>query len=140
MKIFWRIILALGIIIALVVAYFLVFVYFKPHVNYLKAEVDIEIAGEQLYREFVDDPLQAAKTYNGKVLLVEGVVENIDYLDDMTIAVMIYDDGFFGKEGIRFTLLEGQEKYLLTGRLNRLKGYCTGFTGADVILEHASVP
>jgi len=140
MKIFWRILLALGIIIVLVIAYFLVFVYFKPHVDYLKAEVEIEVAGEQLYRDYVNNPLQAAQTYNGKVLLVEGIIDDIEEPEDMTIAVMIFEDGFFGTEGIRFTMLEGQEEYLVTGRLIQVKGYCTGFTGADVILEHASVP
>ncbi len=140
MKIFWRILLALGIIVVLVIAYFLVFVYFKPHVDYLKADVEIEITGEQLYYEFVSDPLQAAQTYNGKVLLVEGIIDEIEEPEDMTIAVMVYEDGFFGREGIRFTMLEGQEGYLFTGRLIQVKGYCTGFTGADVILEHASVP
>ena len=139
MKTFRRILLAVIVVAVLAIAYVLVFVYYKPHVNYLKAAAEVEVTGEQLFRDFVNDPSKAAGLYNGKVLLVEGTVDEIEEAGDMVIAVMIFDDGFFGAEGVRFTMLEGQEKFLVTGQPMHLKGYCTGFTGADVIIEHASV-
>lgn len=140
MKIFWRVILALVAIVVLAIAYFVIFVYYKPHVNYLKAEVEIEVTGEKLYNDFIIDPLEAAKVYNGKVLLVEAVLDEIEEPEDMIVAVMILDDGFFGPEGLRFTMLKGQEAYISVGQPLQIKGFCTGFTGADVIIEHASVP
>lgn len=139
MKIFLRILLVIGVIVALGIAYFLIFHYFKPHVDYAKAKPDIEVTGEVLYSAFVSDALRAAAVYNGKVLLVEGIVDALEQSDDLNVAVMIYDDGFFGPEGVRFTLLEGQEEKVVAGENLFLKGFCTGFTGSDVIIEHASV-
>lgn len=140
MKIFWRVVLGLLAVVVLVVAYFLVFVYFKPHVDYLKAEVEVVVSGEQLFHDFVSDPAGAAATYNGRVLLVEGVVDQVEEEEGLVVAVMVFDDGFFGQEGVRFTMLEGQQGKVAAGRHMQIKGFCTGYTGADVILENASVP
>lgn len=138
-KLIFRSLMALGIIIILAIAYFFIFVYFKPHVDYLKTEHEIEVSGQQLYNDFVSDHMQAARKYSGKVLLVNGIIDDLELVDDMQIAVMIFDDGFFGPEGVRFSLLEGQAAKIVPGTNMYLKGFCTGYTGSDVIIEHASV-
>ncbi len=138
-KIIIRTGLAILIIAILAIAYFLIFVYFKPHVDYLKEAPDIEISAEQLFYHYVEDQNEAASLYSGLILLVEGVVDDIEYYDDMVVAVMTFEEGFFGPEGVRFTLLDGQEEYISIGDNTFIKGFCTGYTGADVIIEHASV-
>lgn len=140
-KIILRSLLALVAVVVLAIAYFIIFVYFKPHVDYLKAEPEIEISGEQLFNAFATDNIGALRKYNGKVLLVNGVVDTLEYpADDLQIAVMIFrEDEFWGNEGIRFSLLKGQAERVVVGREISLKGLCTGYTGSDVIIEHASV-
>lgn len=138
-KLILRIVLALAVVVVLAIAYFFIFVYFKPHVDYLKAEPEIEISGEQLFNDFVTNHIDASRKYSGKVLLVNGIIDDLEIVDDMKIAVMIFDDGFFGPEGVRFSLLEGQANQIVVGNEMWLKGFCTGYTGADVVLEHASV-
>ena len=139
MKIFKRTLLALFVLIVLGVLYFVIFIYFKPHVDYLKKDADIEIVGETLFMEFESNQLEASKRFNGKVLLVEGVIDSIEKEGDLEIAVMVFGDGFFGEEGIRFTMLENQIHKLTVGEWAAIKGFCSGFTGSDVIIEHASV-
>lgn len=128
-------------VIILAIAYFIIFVYFKPHVDYCKAEHDVEIGGEQLYNAFVNDDIDALRTYNGKVLLVHGVVDALETPEeDLQIAVMFfYEDEFWGNEGVRFSLLEGEAEHIAVGSEMWLKGLCTGFTGHDVIIEHVCV-
>lgn len=139
MKIFKRTLLALLVLIVLAVLYFIIFVYHKPHVDYLVAEVEKEVVAKDLYHDFVNNQLEANKKYNGKVLLVTGVVNEIEITEELEIAIMIFGDGFFGDEGIRFTMLEGQIEKVVKDVPIALKGFCTGFTGTDVIIEHASV-
>ena len=130
--------IALSFAILLFIAFYLL-VYNKPHVDYIKAEVDIEVSGEKLFMDFKRDALSAAKKYNGKVLLVSGKVNYIENEDDLNIAVMVFDEGFFGDEGVRLNLQKGQEKSLKIGGSNKIKGFCAGYTEADVIIEHASI-
>jgi DNA/RNA endonuclease YhcR with UshA esterase domain len=139
MKTFLKIILILFAILLIAALSFYFFVYNKPHVDYLQSEVEIEIHATELFLEYVSNPLAAAKKYNGKVLLVTGTVNQIEQADELMIAVMVLDDGFFGPEGVRFSLLEKQKEKIKIGELISLKGFCTGYTGSDVILEHVSV-
>lgn len=144
-KIFLRVLVTLVILLVLAIAYFVVFVYYKPHVDYARAEPEMEISAERLFHDFLEDPVEAYRLYGGKVLLVDGVVDDIERADDMVIAVMLFEEGFFGPEGVRFTMLEGHQEHLVIGRHMQIKGLCTGYTGddewgGDVLIEHASVP
>ena len=139
MKAILKILLILLAIIVIAALCFYFFVYNKPHVDYSKSDADIEIKAEELFSEYVKNPLAAAKKYNGKVLMVSGTVDAIEQADELTIAVMILDEGFFGPEGVRFSLLENQVDLIDIGKPVNLKGLCTGYTEADVVLEHASI-
>ncbi len=141
----WKIIL---LIIALtgIAAAFLVyfFIYSKPHRDYERAEPDLEIAAEDLYRAFIKDEQNAEKTFNGKVLLIHGTLSGVEQVaDDMVIAYFVFEEGFFGGEGVRCTMLENHHEKALqmeAGHEVVIKGLCTGFTGTDVIMEHCSFP
>lgn len=139
MKTILKILLILLAIIVIAALCFYFFVYNKPHVDYSKSDVEIEIKAEELFSDFVKNPLAAAKRYNGKVLMVSGTVDAIEQAGELTIAVMIMDEGFFGPEGVRFSLLENQANLIEVGKYVNLKGLCTGYTEADVVLEHVSV-
>jgi hypothetical protein len=137
----WVLRIFIGILVLIVTAGLLFYfiVYNKPHVDYSIHDADVEIKAEELYKEYVKNPLAAAKKYNGKVLIVTGEVSHIETSDDMVIAVMVFDEGFFGPEGIRFTLLADQQDKVSVESKNSIKGFCSGYSGSDVIIEHASV-
>jgi len=118
------------------------FVYNKPHTNYEKAKAEYSLDAEQLYNEFIQNQDVAQEKYNGKVLSIEGVLSDIEQNEAMLILVFAFQDGLFGPEGLRVTMLPTHHEQALNlkaGDTVRLKGYCTGFTGSDVILEHGSI-
>jgi hypothetical protein len=139
----WKIIIAgialLGIIMALIVYFF---IYNKPHRDYEKAKPEFELKDEELYTDFVTNEATASDKYNGKILLLTGEVAFVEQVDEMVIVAFVFDEGLFGEEGVRCTMLESQHSRALelnTGQSVHIKGLCTGFTGSDVVLEHCSI-
>ena len=119
------------------------FVYNKPHTDYEKAAPDYRITGQQLFHEFTDNATLAQQAYNGKVLEVSGTVTSVENPDSLTIVVFALNEGLFGDEGIRFTMLEAYHKdanALHPGDAITIKGYCTGYNDTDIILEKCSFP
>lgn len=118
------------------------FIYNKPHVNYEKAAAEHSLTGQQLFLQFRDSRAVAEQSYNGKVLEVEGLVSSVETPDSLTIVVFVLDEGMFGEEGIRFTMLDAHSeraRSLNPGEVVTIKGYCTGYNETDVILEKCSI-
>jgi hypothetical protein len=118
-----------------------VFVYNKPHPDYLKKKPDLELTAAELFKAFRTDEVKAGKTYNGKMLAVSGFLDDVEKVGDQMIAFFILDDGLFGREGVRITMLQEQEDALFdkVGMQSTIKGFCAGFNEPDVVLLHGSV-
>lgn len=123
-----------------------IFVYFflfnKPHTDYSKAEADFEMRAVAVFEEFRTNPELASGKYNGKVLSLTGELTAVEQPDSLTIAVFSYEEGMFGSEGVRFTMLPeyaGSVVAVAPGSTITLKGLCTGYNETDVIMEHCSV-
>ena len=132
-------ILAIVGILALTYGWF--FVYNKPHKNYEKAQADFKISAEECYNTYASGDADASR-YLDKVLQIEGIPTSIENNDSSVVVVFAYNSGMFGDEGIRCTMLENYKQS--TVQLNptdmvRIKGYCSGYNGTDVILEHCSI-
>ncbi len=138
----WQLILLALVLTGIAAAaavYFLV--YNKPHPDYEKAAPEHVVSAEALYLSFVDDETAANNKFTGKVVAIDGQVAEVEQLDDLVIVSFVFEEGFFGGEGVRCTMLEGHHSRaldLLPGDDVAIKGLCTGFTGSDVILEHCS--
>ncbi len=129
----------LGIIAATAVYFF---VYNKPHTNFERAKPDFTISAENLYKAFIYDHVAAEKEYNARVIQITGILNDLEFTDDRVFAIFAFGDGMFGPEGIRCTLLDNHNSALSDGDIGKdvtIKGFCSGFTGTDVILEHCSV-
>lgn len=126
-------------IIAAVLGY--VFIYNKPHRNFEKADADFILEGKELYRQFKNSSQQAAMRYNGKVVEITGLLNRIETPDSLTVAVFVFDEGMFGDEGIRCTMLPNYAADMrrYEGDTVTMKGYCTGYNESDVIMESCSV-
>ena len=96
----------------------------------------------QLFSEYRNNRTSAEQTYNGKVLEITGDLSYTEQADSLIIAVFAIEEGMFGDEGIRCTMLPGHQektKTLEPGINVTLKGYCTGYNETDIILEKCSI-
>lgn len=127
-------------IVAAVAGYF--FVYNKPHTNYEKMDADFSLAASDLFNEFKTNKAVAEPKYNGKVVEIMGTLTKVEEADSLVIAVFVFDQGMFGDEGIRSTMLPNHKEQLKNTELGsqiKLKGYLTGYNDTDVILEKCSI-
>lgn len=117
------------------------FVYNKPHKNYEKATPDYGLTIHELFWEYRDGKQDAEQKYNGKVIVVAGKLDKVETIENLTIAVFSLEEGMFGDEGIRCTMLPKYADNIIsyTGKNIKIKGYCTGYNDTDVILEKCSI-
>jgi hypothetical protein len=117
------------------------FIYNKPHKDYEKAKPDFELSVNDLFNQYLNNRTDAESMYNGKVLELTGTLDRVETPGTLTIAVFSMQEGMFGDEGVRCTMLphhaDGLNNYL--GKAITLKGYCTGYNETDVILEKCSI-
>lgn len=142
MKIWLKILLILFVIglVAAVLVY--VFVYNKSHPDYEKMKPDYTLSASELYNSFKVNTTDSETKYNGKAIVVSGTLAKVESTDSLVIAVFVFNQGMFGDEGIRCTMLKKfneKTKNLLPGSVYNIKGYCTGFNDSDVILEQCSI-
>lgn len=132
---------ALAVIGILAAVYVWFFVYNKPHRDYEKADADFIISAEECYNHYASSDSKSQQ-YLDKVLQVDGIPSSIESTDSTMIVVFAFSSGMFGDEGIRCTMLPSQFEKTKTLTLSEnitIKGYCTGYNGTDVILEHCSL-
>ncbi len=131
--------ISLAGLLALAAVYF--FVYNKPHTNFEQAKPDFKLTASEFYSAFTDTQEQAELKYNGNVVELSGKIDFIESTNSLNIAVLAFGDGLFGPEGIRCTLLDNhvEKAEMLIGSDVQIKGFCSGFSGSDVILEHCSI-
>jgi len=118
------------------------FMYNKAHTNFEKAEADFSLTARQLFEEFRNDAETAGVKFNGKVIELSGRPTKVEETDSLVIAVFAFEEGMFGAEGVRVSMLpnhaETLKKHPLTLAI-KLKGFCPGYNGTDVIIESGSV-
>ncbi|MBU1369723.1 MAG: OB-fold putative lipoprotein [Bacteroidetes bacterium] len=142
MKKWIKVLLVLAIIGLAGATYMYVFVYNKSHPDYANLKPDFETNAEALFVAFKNNPHDAASTYNGKIIRLSGKLNKVEKNEDQTIAYFILDEGMFGNEGVRISLLPEEANKLVpsdTGKSISIKGFCTGYNDSDVILEHGSL-
>ncbi|MGC8864894.1 MAG: OB-fold protein [Bacteroidales bacterium] len=142
MKNWGKIILILGIV-GLVAAFLVYkFVYNKPHTDYAKAKPEVVEEASVCFDEFVNNRTEAEQKYNGKVVQLTGPFTRWEQNDSLLVLVFVFNQGDFGDEGIRCTLLPGIDTASLNvkpGMQLTVKGLLTGYNETDVILENCSI-
>ena len=138
MKIF-KISLVIAVVFLLSTAYIWFFVYNKPHRNFEKALPDVVENARQCYTHFKKS---AKAPESGKVVLLSGIPTGIEQADSLVTVVFAFQKGMFGDEGVRCTLLPKYNDE--AGRISlkdtlKIKGFCSGYNGTDVILENCSI-
>ena len=127
-----------GIIAALAVYKF---VYNKPQPDYVKATPLFTLTAEELFRSYQSGE-PSSKDFTGAVLQVKGTIHKVERTDEQIIAITVFDQGLFGDEGIRYSMLtEHQQKIqeIIPGQAITIKGLCTGYNDTDVVMEKCSI-
>jgi hypothetical protein len=118
------------------------FVINKPHKDYEKAKPAFIISAADLYDSFQANRAEAEKKFNGQVVLLSGKLDKIETSEDIVTGVFVFNQGMFGDEGIRCTMLPAHAatlKAIPEGSEVQIKGYLTGYNDTDVILEMCSI-
>jgi hypothetical protein len=118
------------------------FVINKPHMNYEKAKPAYIVSAADLFDSFRSGRETAEMKYNGQVVMLTGKIDKIEVSENLVTGVFIFDQGMFGDEGIRCTMLPNHSanlKVVPVGSEVRLKGFLTGYNETDIILEQCSV-
>ena len=142
MKLWIKILIGLAILGLLSVFFVYKFVYNKQHPDWENSEAAYTLGAQDIYKAFKVSKEGSAKLYNGKVIALTGKLSKIETADSLVTAVFVFNQGDFGDEGVRCTMLtkfNDQAKRLQPDGEIRLKGYCTGFNDTDVILEKCSI-
>lgn len=119
-----------------------VFIYNKSHPNYEKMKPEYELSASALFEAYRSDQNKAELLYNGKMIAVEGALSELIQNETATIAYFMLDEGMFGDEGVRISMLEGQNDALISlepGSMLTIKGFVTGYNQTDVVLMHGSL-
>lgn len=118
------------------------FVINKSHPDYEKEKPAFTVNASALFEQYRSDPASANTKFTGKVLQVNGHLDKVEILDTLSIAIFVFEEGMFGEEGIRCTMLEKYNDQLQAHKPDTpisIKGYCTGYNDTDVILAHCSI-
>lgn len=130
---------ALGIIAALLVYKFYIN---KGHPDFEKLPAEYSVSASDLYKSYLSNKDSSDKIFNGKVIEINGAISSVELIDSLVIATFVFNQGDFGDEGIRCTMLEKykeETQKLMPGTEIKIKGFCSGYNDTDVILEKASI-
>lgn len=142
MKTLLKIILALFVIGVIAVILVYIFIYNKPHPDFEKMKPDYSISASDLYNSFKTNRSESEKKYNGRIVEITGILGKVEKTDTLVIAVFVFNQGMFGDEGIRCTILKkyhDEVQALQPSSTVTVKGYCTGFNDTDVIIEQSCI-
>ncbi|RLD37798.1 MAG: hypothetical protein DRI89_14910 [Bacteroidetes bacterium] len=118
------------------------FVYNKPHRDYENAKADYSIVAIDCYQKYASLAEGTENIYTGKMLEISGIPSKVETSDSLCVIVFVFNEGMFGDEGIRCSMLPGHHekaKLLSMNETVNIKGFCSGYNGTDVVLEHCSI-
>jgi len=136
--------IAIGLLFAGIIgaAFIYYFIYNKQHPDYEHEKAVYTLSANSLYHSFRDNGEAATKLYTGKVIEINGKLAKTEPADSIVVAVFVFNQGMFGDEGIRCTMLPKFNDATLGLSPDSevsIKGYCTGYNDTDVILEKCSI-
>ena len=122
--------------------YLYIFVINKPHPDYEKMDPEYVMLASDLFDSYRTYRADSEEKFNGRVIQLNGTFDRIEQNDSLLVGVFVFDQGIFGEEGVRCTMLASQNGTVnkkLEGKEVRVKGFVTGYNDTDVILEKCSL-
>lgn len=115
----------------------------KSHPEYENLEALYIMNASDLYYTYKSNREIADSKYTGQIIQISGVIKTVEQHDTIVTAVMVFDEGMFGDEGIRCSFLPVFHEEVLSWKadeLHSIKGLCVGYNDTDVILDKCSLP
>ena len=129
-----KIILIVLLVMALLVACYLVNLYNKPHINVAETTPKIELMAKTLLDDFQNDENVANLNYLGQIIQVKGTITSIE-----NGTVTLGNSDSFGSIICNLSLEESKHILdLKEGQNISIKGICTGYL-MDVILINSVI-
>lgn len=129
-----KVILYLVLLVAAISVVYAAWMYFKPHASVRNKEAAYKLSAKQLADAFSSNEETANVLYTGKVLEVEGYLQEIIF-HDSSVVLMLGDVSQMN--GVS-CYLQGNRKddvqFLRAGNQVTVKGICSGFL-LDVVVE-----
>jgi hypothetical protein len=136
-----KIILALAVMGLLAAAYVWFFVYNKPHEDYAKAVPVASFDAAEAYRLFSTHDAKTAHL-PGQVIEITGEAQKLETGDTLSIIVFVFNEGMFGDEGIRCSLLPesaAKAQQMEFPASIKIKGFCSGYNETDLVMEQCTL-
>ncbi len=114
----------------------------KPHPDYEKEPAKFSLKASELYKQYTTDRKTSEKKYNGQLIEIDGKYTRVEKSDTSSIVVFAFNQGMFGDEGIRCTLLPKYKTAIAAypkGSEVKIKGFCSGYNDTDIILTKCSI-
>lgn len=129
-----KIILYALVIVIAFTAIVATWMYFKPHATVRNKEAAYKLSAKQLADAFSSNEEKANSLYAGKILEVEGYLQEITF-HDSTVVLMLGD--ISQSNGVSCFLQNDDRgvRSLKTGNQVTVKGICSGFL-LDVVVEN----
>lgn len=111
---------------------------FRPAKKLDKVKPDFIVTSSELFDDFLTDEDLANSKYTGKIIFVQGVIEEIIHNEGQTIIILQTDDLF---SGISCRVSEKEHSkavFLKQGQSIRIKGQCSGKL-IDIILNNCVI-
>ncbi len=116
--------------------------YKKTHPDYKKMKSEISVTAEKLFYDYRNNTSKSDSLYLGKMIEVEGVINDVEKIDSTVIVAFVFDHGIFGDEGVRCSFIprsiDDITQFQPSANI-KLKGLCQGYNETDVILEKCSI-
>jgi len=121
------------LVLALAVAAYGFYLYNKPHQSIAKEKAAYSLSAEQLYSQFDSNEEVANKTYLGKVIEVDGRIDQLTRDEKGNINIYLATSGMNVVSCQMESKSVKQTTSLLPGDKVKLKGICTGML-MDIVL------
>lgn len=126
-------IIGIGIILIAIAAGYGWYLYNKPHQGIADVEPTASLSSEELYNAYDQNEEKANSLYLGKVIDINGVIEEIS-MDTTGVTTLILKTGGLGAVSCRLDKSEKEKSALLSrDKKIDLKGKCSGKL-IDVVL------
>ena len=130
-----RVISIIVVIILLGFVYVYFFMYNKSHPNYSKMDAEYSLSAKILYNNFTTN--NDSKKYLGKIVMIDGIVSDVEKNDSTSIIIFNFEEGMFGDQGVRCSMTNF-DIHIRFGDSINIKGLCVGYNDTDVLLEYCS--
>ena len=64
---------SIAVVVAVIYAFY---IYNKPHIDVENQKADFDIGADIILNDFTSDPVTAAQKYNGKIIIVDGLLNS----------------------------------------------------------------